>query len=412
MQVNDILFSIRNAYVVYNRKTDNQFVGLKNFSYDFKKNKIYCIIGKSGSGKSTLISLFNGLHRLNYGQLILSGIDVSSNKNLNNTVSKIMKIDDHQLAHFPKIDKKDNYYIAHCDKKTNYYDFNAWLLSINNNEKMYFLKLNSFQKMKLNLPLNNQYYLFSLKQDNYQNIKSHLVNSIQELNEKNNKPLIYSQKRISKKIKNYKQLRRQIGMVSQFPEFQLFKSTVLEDASFGLRVLGTKKEAAVNKAKQELTKLRINPNLFNNSPFDLSGGQKRRVAIAGILAIDGNTLIFDEPTSGLDPSGEKEMLSIIINARREGKNIFVVTHSMNQVLEIADEILVIHNGELKAAGEPYEIFNNDEILNNTNIEKPYVIDMVNQLISTNKKYADLLKLKPRTIEQLADCIIKIKKGWK
>ncbi len=202
-------------------------------------------------------------------------------------------------------------------------------------------------------------------------------------------------------------------MVSQFPEFQLFKSTVLEDVVFGPRVLGISKEESLVKAKEELTKLRIPETHYENSPFALSGGQKRRVAIAGILAINGNTLIFDEPTAGLDPVGEQEMLNIIINAKKEGKTVFVVTHSMAQVLQIADEVLVIHNGKLISSGHPYDIFNTNEVLENTNIEVPYVIRMVNKLCKKNKKFEVLHDLKPRTIEDLANCIAKIqKKGVK
>lgn len=196
-------------------------------------------------------------------------------------------------------------------------------------------------------------------------------------------------------------------MVFQFPEYQLFKNTVLDDVMFGPHNLGFKKEDAIEAAKKTLLELKINQSLFNNSPFGLSGGQKRRVAIAGILAINGEVLVFDEPTAGLDPAGELEMLDIIARAKTQKKTIFIVTHSMDQVLSLADEVLVLHQGCLLAAGEPYQIFMNDDVLVKCGITIPHVIEIVRKLIAKNDKYKILLEHKPLTIEALAQTLLQM-----
>ncbi len=398
MQVKNKSIIINNGYAVYNYKKVNQFVSLKNFNYAFDKNKIYCIIGESGSGKSTLISLFNGLNKLTYGDIDICGNVIQSKKDLNQLCLSVM-------LHNDKI-------IMKLARDANETDIKCFLLSIYDNNTPSFQKIKHHQLRELGI--NNKKNKFIQIDDN--DIKKftnfNIVKNITDFASLDLTRITRKGIKSNNKIKNYKELRRQIGMVSQFPEFQLFKPTVLDDVTFGPKVLGIPKEEAIEKAKEELTKLRIPETHYENSPFALSGGQKRRVAIAGILAINGNTLIFDEPTAGLDPVGEQEMLDIILNAKKEGKTVFVVTHSMAQVLEIADEALVIHDGRLISSGHPYDIFNSKSTLDNTNIEVPYVVRMVNKLCKKDKKFNELHNLKPRTIDELATYIAKIQKKGK
>jgi energy-coupling factor transport system ATP-binding protein len=205
----------------------------------------------------------------------------------------------------------------------------------------------------------------------------------------------------NKKIKNYKKLRKEVGMTFQFPEYQLFKNTVAKDIMLGPLNLGVEKEDASKRAKKYLNQMGLGDEYLLRSPFGLSGGQKRRVAIAGILAIEPNILIFDEPTAGLDPAGEKEMLKIISDLKQQGKTIFVVTHQMDQVLEIGDEIIVLDNKKIVASGNPYDVFTNKEILSTTTLDLPKVIRVINELVARDQKFEQLYKLQPRNVEELA-----------
>ena len=215
-----------------------------------------------------------------------------------------------------------------------------------------------------------------------------------------------------KKIKNFKKLRKEVGMVFQFPEYQLFKSSVVKDVMLGPVNLGVKKEEAVKRAKKYLNQLGLSDEYLLRSPFGLSGGQKRRVAIAGILAIEPNILIFDEPTAGLDPSGEKEMLKIINDLKKQGKTIFVITHQMDQVLEVGDEVIVLDNKKIVASGSPYSIFTNKELLASTTLDVPKVIRVINELSQKDERFNKLYEWQPRNVEELANGINKILSGVK
>jgi energy-coupling factor transport system ATP-binding protein len=210
-----------------------------------------------------------------------------------------------------------------------------------------------------------------------------------------------------RKIKHFKDLRRTVGMVFQFPEYQLFKDTIEKDIIFGPVNLGIDKQIAKQKAKYYLNMLGLNDSFLQRSPFSLSGGQKRRVALAGILAIEPHILVFDEPTAGLDPSGEAEMMKIIQTLKAQGKTIFIITHVMDQVLSLADEVLVLGNKKLVAAGTPYEIFSNHELVNKNSLDVPKVINIINKLSSFDNKYKQLLSLQPKNVDELANAILNI-----
>ncbi len=223
---------------------------------------------------------------------------------------------------------------------------------------------------------------------------------------------ILDSKIIGKKwrISKFKKLRKNVGMVFQFPEYQLFKDTILKDVMFGPLNLGIKKTMARELATIALERMGINKKLFGNSPFEISGGQKRRVAIAGILSFNPEILIFDEPTAGLDPLGTKEMLQTIKQLKAKNKTIFVITHDMDHVLELADKVIFIKNNKIEKIDEPYNIFKDKELLKNTTIMLPKIFVTINELCNKENKFAKLYDMKPKTINELADCISKIIKG--
>ena len=165
--------------------------------------------------------------------------------------------------------------------------------------------------------------------------------------------LITSNKRKNKKIK---ELRRHIACIFQFPEYQLFEETVEKDVAFGLKNYGVKQEEAIAKAHDALSLVGIDESFYQRSPFELSGGEKRRVAIAGILVLNPDILVLDEPTAGLDPEGTKVVLSLIEKLNKEGKTIILVTHDMNIVNEYADEVVVLKEGKVVYQGDKENLF--------------------------------------------------------
>ena len=213
-------------------------------------------------------------------------------------------------------------------------------------------------------------------------------------------------------IPKFKKIRKTIGMVFQFPEYQLFKDNIVKDVMFGPINLGVKKREAEKLAKKYLKQMGIEEYLYSHSPFELSGGQKRRVALAGILAIQPEILVFDEPTAGLDPLGVNSILNFIQSLKDQNKTIIIITHDMNQVLQMADKVIVLADKQVKYFDTPYNIFKNKELLESTTIIKPMVIQMIDLLISKNKVFMQLYDMQPKTIDELAQCIDKIIKECK
>lgn len=211
-----------------------------------------------------------------------------------------------------------------------------------------------------------------------------------------------------KKIRNIKEIRKQVGLVFQFPEYQLFQETVEKDIMFGPINFGEKKDKAREIARKYTKMVGLDENYLSRSPFDLSGGQKRRVAIAGILALQGKTLILDEPTAGLDPDGEKELLKLFAQLnQKENKTIILVTHNMNHVLEIADEIIVLHDTKILTQGDPISIFKNQGLIARTGIEPPKIYDFIYHLEAAG---FDTSKITARSTEQLIDQLATILKN--
>ena len=160
------------------------------------------------------------------------------------------------------------------------------------------------------------------------------------------------------KNKKIHQLRKKVALVFQFPEYQLFEETVLKDVAFGAKNFGAKSDEAIERAKEALTSVGIDESYYQKSPFELSGGEKRRVAIAGILAINPDILVLDEPTAGLDAKGTRDIMSLVRKMHKEGKTIILVTHDMNIVLKYCQKAIVLHEGKVLYNGEPNQLFNN------------------------------------------------------
>jgi len=158
------------------------------------------------------------------------------------------------------------------------------------------------------------------------------------------------------KNKDIRQIRKQVGLVFQFAENQIFEETVLKDVAFGPQNFGVSEEDAVKIAREKLALVGIDESLFNRSPFELSGGQMRRVAIAGILAMEPAILVLDEPTAGLDPLGRKELMNLFKKLHQSGMTIVLVTHLMDDVAEYANQVYVMEKGRLVKGGKPSDVF--------------------------------------------------------
>ena len=176
-----------------------------------------------------------------------------------------------------------------------------------------------------------------------------------------------------------KPLRKKAGLVFQFPEYQLFEETIETDIIFGPMNFGVSEEEAKKIAHNVLKTVGLDESYLNKSPFDLSGGQKRRVAIAGILAMNPDILILDEPTAGLDPQGTNEMMSLFKRINESGKTIILVTHDMNHVLQYCDEVVVMNHGKVEKHDTVTNVFKDSEYLNSLGIDLPIITNFIIKL---------------------------------
>lgn len=175
-------------------------------------------------------------------------------------------------------------------------------------------------------------------------------------------------------------LRTRVGLVFQYPEYQLFEESVIADVMFGPLNKGLSKEEAKSRAYEALKQVGMPKELYDRSPFDLSGGQKRRAAIAGVLAMDPDVLILDEPTAGLDPRGKNYILNMLEELHRErGITIILVSHSMDDVAECADLLMVLKDAELKFFDKPKEVFKNVEELESYGLAVPEITYLAGDL---------------------------------
>ena len=170
-----------------------------------------------------------------------------------------------------------------------------------------------------------------------------------------------------------RQLRSRVGLVFQYPEYQLFESDILKDICFGPKNQGLDEETCLKRARAAMAAVGLGPEYETRSPFDLSGGEKRRAAIAGVLAMEPGILVVDEPVAGLDPEGREELLAEFRRLREEkGMGIVIVSHSMDDVASLADRIIVLSSGEAVMTGTPREIFARGDELTGLGLALPAV----------------------------------------
>ena len=205
-----------------------------------------------------------------------------------------------------------------------------------------------------------------------------------------------------------KALRKDVGMVFQYPEYQLFADTVLEDVCFGLKNFGIDKDKREDMAREaiELVGLHFD-TVKDKSPFDLSGGEKRRVALAGVLAMKPKILVMDEPTAGLDPRGKSEILSLVTTLnRKHGVTVIMVSHDMNEVYENAHRVVVFRNGEVAYDTTPRQLFRMEDEVASMNLEVPAMALFANQLERQGYAIPDECK----TVDQVCEAVIRLKGG--
>lgn len=202
------------------------------------------------------------------------------------------------------------------------------------------------------------------------------------------------------KPKEIKSLRKKVGLVFQFPESQLFEETVLRDVAFGPQNFGLSKEEAENLAKEKLRLVGLEEALWRKNPFDLSGGQMRRVAIAGILAMEPNVLVLDEPTAGLDPKGRQELMSLFKGLHDSGLTLVLVTHLMDDVADFADFVYVLEKGQIVSSGSPKEVFQQVDFLE----EKQVGVPKITKLASNLAKRGYVFDSFPITIEEFVEVV--------
>lgn len=231
--------------------------------------------------------------------------------------------------------------------------------------------------------------------------KSTLMQHLNGLVKATSGAIYYNGENIYDKGYNLKNLRTKVGLVFQYPEHQLFEETVLKDVAFGPKNLKLDKKECELRAYAALKKVGFPEELIYVSPFELSGGQKRRVAIAGVLAMKPDVLILDEPTAGLDPKGQKEILDLISNLRDEsGMTILLVSHSMEDVAEYVDRIVVMNRGEVFLDNTPKEVFKHYKELEEIGLAAPQVTYIMHELAA--KGFA--VDTDATTIAEAADSI--------
>ncbi len=207
--------------------------------------------------------------------------------------------------------------------------------------------------------------------------------------------------------KNLKQLRFDVGMVFQYPEYQLFADTVEQDVAFGPKNMGLQKVEIDRRVRKAIELVGLNYDRFaQRSPFELSGGEKRRVAIAGVIAMEPKILVLDEPTAGLDPQGREDILALIRKLKEEVcPTIIIVTHNMDEIAKEADHIIALFKGEIVYNGTPLEVFSHEDFKEKTRLEFPTATYIANEI---RKQGVDIKQVV--TSEELVSELARIKEG--
>ena len=213
---------------------------------------------------------------------------------------------------------------------------------------------------------------------------------------------------VSAKKVDLKKLRGMVGMVFQYPEYQLFADTVELDVAFGPKNLGIEESEIAERVKNALQLVGMDYEACKSkSPFDLSGGEKRRVALAGVLAMHPQVLVLDEPTAGLDPEGKREILTLVKKLNKEhGITVIMVSHDMNEVYENVNRIIVFKDGNIIYDLPPQQLFEKEDEIAQMNLEVPFMAQFINQLKSNGIN----LPSDVRTVQQVFDAVCALKEG--
>ena len=234
--------------------------------------------------------------------------------------------------------------------------------------------------------------------------KSTLVRLFNALEKPSSGSVIFDGKNVWTEIKDIRSMRFAVGLVMQYPEYQLFEETVAKDIAFGPKNMGLPQDEIDSRVKHYSELVGLSPDILEKSPFELSGGQKRRVAIAGIMAMKPKVLVLDEPAAGLDPEGRQVIFDAIEQYRRtESATVIIVSHSMEDMAERCDRIAVLGNGRLLAEGDVSQVFSSPEILLDAGLDVPEVT-RISMLL---KDYGIDLGDSIYKVDQAADLIAKL-----
>ena len=207
--------------------------------------------------------------------------------------------------------------------------------------------------------------------------------------------------------KEIRKIRSKVGLVFQYPEYQLFEETVFKDIAFGPSNMGLSGEELKETVLETCKIVGVKPEFFEKSPFDLSGGEKRRVAIAGVMAMKPQVIVFDEPTAGLDPKGREDVANIIQNYRKAtDATVIIISHSMEDMAEVADKILVMNEGKLAFFDTPKEVFGKEQELSDMGLNVPIVTRVFGEL----EKIGINIPYKPLTVSEAVKLLESMKGG--
>ncbi|MCR5772707.1 MAG: energy-coupling factor transporter ATPase [Butyrivibrio sp.] len=233
--------------------------------------------------------------------------------------------------------------------------------------------------------------------------KSTLVTHLNGLVKPTSGRVLYDDQDINDKNYDRKKLRSKVGLVFQYPEHQLFETDVFADVCFGPKNLGLSKDEVEKRAYEALRMVGLSDDFYKQSPFDLSGGQKRRVAIAGVLAMEPEILVLDEPTAGLDPKGKNEILDLLKKLHEQrGITVVLVSHSMEDVANYVDRIIVMDHGKVQFDGQPREVFAHYKELEKMGLAAPQVTYIMKDLKEKGFNVDDTVT----TLEEATDDIMK------
>lgn len=235
--------------------------------------------------------------------------------------------------------------------------------------------------------------------------KSTLTQHLNGLLKASSGDILYNGESIYREGFSMKELRSKIGLVFQYPEHQLFEVDVISDVCFGPKNLGLPREEIDARAKEALALVGLDESFYKQSPFELSGGQKRRVAIAGVIAMNPEVLILDEPTAGLDPAGAEEILSNIRDYHQaRGATVILVSHSMEEMARTADRLVVVNDGTIPFRGTPREVFQHGDRLEEMGLGVPQMTRVFHRL----RALGAAVDPSVYTVQQAAEAILKAK----